>query len=51
MKQDNEQKVQPGPLKRFVNWLAYLFEVQVDRLVALRAFDDRRYDYSKPNKQ
>ncbi len=51
MKQVNEKKVQSGPFVRFTGWLARLFEAQVDRLIVLRVFDDRRYDYSKSGKR
>lgn len=50
MKQVNEKKVQSGLLTRFARWVGRMFEVQVERLVALRAFDDRRYDYTKSDK-
>lgn len=51
MKQVNEKKVQSGMMIRLGRWVAGFVERHVDRLVAMRAFDDRRYDYTRSGKQ
>ena len=38
-------KPQRGCWRRFLRWVSQQFDNHIDRLVALRVYDDRRYDY------
>ena len=39
------EKTRPGSLRRLAGWISQLFDKHIESLVALRVYDDRRYDY------
>ena len=50
MKQETNQTTRSGFMVRFTGWIITRFNQHIDRLVALRTFDDRRYDFTRSGK-
>ncbi len=50
MTQANIQKTRTGTFVSAARWIIAGFNQHIDRLVALRAFDDRRYDFTRSGK-